>query len=92
MALCTTDIVKVIVLAAGSGALLRTCGTKVRGVSSPTKYGLNGTIPATVNINEGSCGMRLADGTTAWSFSAKKSRNDLRRPSADIDETEDNPD
>ena len=33
------------------------------GVSSPVKYGLNGTIPATVNKTVGSCGMRLADGT-----------------------------
>ena len=33
------------------------------GASSPTKYGLNGTIPATLNSTVGSCGIRLADGT-----------------------------
>ncbi len=32
------------------------------GFSSPTKYGLNGTIPELVNSNVLSCGMRLADG------------------------------
>ena len=41
-------------------------------VSSPTKYGLNGTMPATVNSTVGSCGMRLADGTIVWARSAKK--------------------
>ena len=33
--------------------------------SSPYKYGLKGTMPAMVKRTEGSCGMRLADGTTA---------------------------
>ena len=42
------------------------------GVSSPVKYGLNGTMPATVNSTVGSCGIRLADGTIVWSRSAKK--------------------
>ena len=46
--------------------------------SSPVKYGLNGTIPATVNSTVGSCGIRLADGTTAWSRSAKKPVKDRR--------------
>ena len=36
------------------------------GASSPTKYGLNGTIPATLNSTVGSCGIRLADGTAVW--------------------------
>ena len=36
------------------------------GASSPTKYGLNGTMPATVNSTVGSCGIRLADGTSVW--------------------------
>ena len=36
------------------------------------KYGLNGTMPATVNSTVGSCGMTLADGTIVWSRSAKK--------------------
>ena len=48
------------------------------GTSSPMKYGLNGTIPATVNSTVGSCGIRLADGTTVWSRSAKKPVNDRR--------------
>ncbi len=34
------------------------------GDSSPTKNGLNGTIPAMVNSTDGSWGMRLADGTS----------------------------
>ena len=40
-------------------------------VSSPRKYGLNGTIPAIVNRTVGSCGIRLADGTTSWPRLAK---------------------
>ena len=43
------------------------------GASSPTKNGLNGTMPATVNSTVGSCGIRLADGTTVWARAAKKS-------------------
>ena len=46
--------------------------------SSPVKYGLNGTIPATVNSTVGSWGIRLADGTTTCSRSAKKSVKDRR--------------
>ena len=42
------------------------------------KYGLNGTMPATVNRTVGSCGIRLADGTTVWSRSAKKPVKDRR--------------
>ena len=52
------------------------------GASSPTKYGLNGTMPATVNSTVGSCGMRLADGTTVWPVSAKKSVKAERSSSA----------
>ena len=52
------------------------------GTSSPTKYGLNGTIPATVNSTVGSCGIRLADGTGVWPRAAKKSMNDWRSSSA----------
>ncbi len=52
------------------------------GVSSPTKYGLNGTIPATLNRTVGSCGIRLADGTAACPRSTKKSMNDWRSSSA----------
>ena len=48
------------------------------GTSSPTKYGLNGTMPATVNMIEGSCGIKLAEGTTVWSRDAKKSRKERR--------------
>ena len=52
------------------------------GASSPTKYGLNGTMPATLNSTVGSCGIRLADGTGVWSRAAKKSMNDWRSSSA----------
>ena len=52
------------------------------GTSSPTKYGLNGTMPATVNSTVGSCGIRLADGTGVWPVAAKKSMNDWRSSSA----------
>jgi hypothetical protein len=37
-------------------------------LSLSRKYGLKGTIPATVKSREGSWGMRLADGTTVWPF------------------------
>ena len=55
------------------------------GCSSPTKYDLNGTMPATLNNTVGSCGMRLADGTRVWSLAAKKSRKESRSWSAFID-------
>jgi hypothetical protein len=42
------------------------------------KYGLNGTMPATVNNKVGSCGIRLADGTTVCALSPKKDENDER--------------
>ena len=43
---------------------------------------MNGSIPAIVKRTDGSCGMRLADGTTVWSFAAKKSRKESRNWSA----------
>jgi hypothetical protein len=46
------------------------------------KYGLKGTIPATVNNKVGSCGMRLAEGTTVWPRSLKKPENAERNWSA----------
>src|SRR5580704_16501060 len=52
--------------------------------SSPKKYGLNGTIPAIVKRTEGSCGMRLAEGTTTWPRSAKKRVKAALRPLASI--------
>ena len=52
------------------------------GTSSPTKYGLNGTIPATLNSTVGSWGIRLAEGTSVWPRSTKKSRKDWRSWSA----------
>ena len=55
------------------------CESTIRGYggfSSPRKYGLNGTMPATLNRSVGSCGIRLADGTCAWSRAVKKSMND----------------
>ena len=59
----------------------RGCG----GCSRPRKYGLNGTIPATVNSTDGSCsaGISDADGSTRWSRSAKKSRK-RRRISSEV--------
>jgi len=47
------------------------------------KYGLNGTMPATVNNKVGSCGIRLADGTTVCPLSAKKPENAPRSASAE---------
>ena len=48
------------------GARTHFCTVVARGnggTCSPRKYGLNGTIPATVNSRSGSWGIRLADGT-----------------------------
>ena len=36
------------------------------GVCSPRKYGMNGTMPATVNSSEGSGETREAEGTARW--------------------------
>ena len=55
------------------------------GCSSPTKYDLNGTMPATLNSTVGSCGIRLAEGTGVWPFAAKKPRKESRSSSALID-------
>ena len=45
------------------------------GFSAPVNTFLNGTMPALVNIKVGSWrGTSGAEGTTAWSFLAKKSR------------------
>ena len=38
----------------------------------PTKYGLNGTMPAMVKSTDGSCGIRLAEGTAVCPRSVKK--------------------
>ena len=38
---------------------------RVGGTSSPRKYGMNGTIPATVNSSDGSWGIRLAEARTS---------------------------
>ena len=43
---------------------------------------MNGTMPATVNNSVGSCGMRLADGTTEWACEAKYPLNACLRSSA----------
>src|ERR1700677_1732442 len=40
--------------------------------SSPTKYGLNGTMPAMVKSTDGSWGIRLAEGTAVCPRSVKK--------------------
>src|ERR1700722_14262522 len=52
--------------------------------SSPTKYGLNGTMPAIVKRTEGACGIRLAEGTTVWPRSAKKRVKAALSPLASI--------
>ena len=82
VALGAPDVVEVVVLAAGADALLRADRAVNGGASSPTKYGLNGTMPATLNSTVGSCGIRLADGTGVWPRAAKKSMNDWRSSSA----------
>jgi hypothetical protein len=41
------DVIEVVVLATGAGALLQLTARLYGGTSSPTKYGLNGTMPAT---------------------------------------------
>ncbi|MNC88608.1 hypothetical protein D3C83_44400 [compost metagenome] len=49
------------------------------GASSPVNTFLNGTMPALTNISVGSLyGTSGAEGTTAWSLAAKKSRNARR--------------
>src|SRR5699024_12193568 len=53
------------------------CTLTARGygaVSVPTMYGMNGTMPATVNMIDGSEETREALGTTVCSLAAKKSR------------------
>jgi hypothetical protein len=37
----------------------------------PVMYGMNGTIPATVNIKVGSSEIKEAEGTISWSLLAK---------------------
>src|SRR5580692_12776897 len=54
------------------------------GGSSPTKYGLNGTMPAIVKRTEGSWGIRLAEGTTVCPRSAKKRVKAALSPLASI--------
>ena len=56
-------------------------GPEVGGVSSPSMYGLNGTIPALVSSSVGSTGISDALGTIVWSRAAKKSRNTRRMSS-----------
>ena len=41
------------------------------GVCSPVMYGMNGTMPATVNSSEGSGEIREAEGTTVWPLDSK---------------------
>ena len=83
VAVGAADVVEVVVLAAGADALLRprppAC---TAAVSSPVKYGLNGTMPATVNSSVLSTGITLADGTSVWPRSAKKSTKARRSSSA----------
>jgi len=58
--------------------------------SSPTKYGLNGTMPATVNSTVGSWGIRLAESTATCWRSVKKFVN-ARRSSFAVVGTDDEP-
>src|SRR3712207_4022124 len=46
--------------------------------SRPVRYGMNGTMPATVNSSEGSGDTSEALGTTVWPRSAKCSRKRRR--------------
>src|SRR3954470_10487950 len=52
------------------------------GVSSPVKYGLNGTMPATVNKTVLSTGMTLADDTCTCARSVKNVTKARRSSSA----------
>src|SRR5580704_4716952 len=45
------------------------------GVCWPSRYGLNGCIPATTNSSVGSSATRLAEGTMACPFASKYARN-----------------
>jgi len=57
----------------GTDALLHTGGAGNGGVSRAVRYGMNGTMPATVKSSDGSGDTKDADGTTAWPFFSKKS-------------------
>src|SRR4051812_15464706 len=46
--------------------------------SRPVRYGMNGTMPATVNSSDGSGEISEALGTTVWPRAAKCSRNRRR--------------
>ena len=48
------------------------------GVDWPRKYGLNGTMPATVNSSVGSSLISEADGTTVWPVFSKWPRKRRR--------------
>ena len=54
------------------------------GRSSPMKYGLNCTMPAIVNITDGSTGTRLAGASAACPRSTKKRVNAARSWSLEI--------
>ena len=83
VAVRAADVVEVVVLAAGPDALLRPRPPACTGaVSSPVKYDLNGTMPATVKSSDLSTGMTLADGTCTWARSVKNSTKARRSSSA----------
>jgi len=69
-------LLEVIVLAADAETLLGV-GARCQGaLSLPRKMSLNWFMPALVNIRVGSFLTTIgADGTMAWPFDAKKSRN-----------------
>ncbi len=58
---------------AGADALLDARGAGVRASSRAVRYGMNGTMPATVNSKEGSLETSEAEGTAVWPLLTKKS-------------------
>ena len=58
---------------AGADALLHAGGALVGASSRAVRYGMNGTMPATVNSREGSLETREAEGTAVWPLLTKKS-------------------
>ena len=59
---CPANLVEVVVLAPGPTHFWTVTARGWSGFSSPTKYGLNGTMPELTNSSVWSCGIRLADG------------------------------
>ena len=75
-----SNIVEIVVLAAGANALLRVrrAAGRVRAFGWPRKIGTNWFMPAFVNSRFGVSGISEDDGTMVCCFDLKKSRNDWR--------------